>query len=114
MTMLQIVPRSVALSVGDALAVELEDPAAAAAHAAPAQELEHDVLRLHPRTRAGPASSTPTTSGRSTGYGRPAIATATSVAPAPIASIPSAPAIVVWLSAPSSTCPGRAKRSRWR
>ena len=64
--------------------------------------------------RSRPRSSTPTTSGRSTGYGRPAIATATSVAPAPIASIPSAPAIVVWLSAPSSTWPGREKRSRCR
>ena len=61
-----------------------------------------------------PRNSTATTRGRSTTYGCPAIATATSVAPAPIASIPRAPAMVVWLSAPTSTWPGRAKRSRCR
>ena len=103
--MLQIVPRSVALSAATPVAVELEDPAAAAAHAAPAQQLEHDVLRLHPRPQA-PAQLDPDHDGPLDRYGRPAIATATSVAPAPIASMPSAPAIVVWLSAPTQHLPG--------
>ena len=43
---------------GHALPVELEDPAPAAAYATPPEQLEHDVLRLHP-VRQGPAQLDP-------------------------------------------------------
>ena len=90
---------------GDAVPVELEDPARGrrARRAGAAARARRPSTA--PTGRSAPRSSTPTTSGRSTAYGRPAIATATSVAPAPIASMPSAPAMVVWLSAPTSTRP---------
>ena len=53
-----------------------------------------------------PSSRTSTTSGQAISYGCPAIATATSSPPAPIAIIPSAPLVVVWESAPTRIPPG--------
>ena len=46
--MLQIVARSVADRRRDAVSGELEDPPDASAHAVASQQLEDDVLRLHP------------------------------------------------------------------
>ena len=45
-------------------------------------------------------------------YAPPAMATATSMPPAPMASMPSAPPVGVWLSEPISVLPGFPKRSR--
>jgi len=45
--------------------------------------------------------------------GSPAMASATSRPPAPMASMPRAPQVEVWLSDPSSVFPGFPKRSRW-
>jgi hypothetical protein len=60
-----------------------------------------------------PDSSTPMIRGQTRSKPWPAIATATSSPPAPVANIPTAPAIVVCESAPSSRSPGRTNRSRW-
>ncbi len=51
---------------------------------------------------------TSTTSGHAISYAYPAMATATSRPPAPMAIIPSAPLVVVWESAPTRMAPGRA------
>jgi len=64
--------------------------------------------------RSRPRSSTPTTRGVSISKGAPASVAATSSPPAPMAIIPRAPDVVVWLSAPTSSWPGRAKRSTCR
>jgi hypothetical protein len=61
-----------------------------------------------------PTSSTPWISGAAVANVYPAIATATSRPPAPIARLPTAPAAEVCESAPTSTAPGRENRSRWR
>ncbi|MPN47913.1 hypothetical protein SDC9_195517 [bioreactor metagenome] len=45
--------------------------------------------------------------------GPPAMATATSRPPAPMAIMPSPPPVGVWLSLPSKVLPGLPKRSRW-
>ena len=55
---------------------------------------------------SAPVSHTRTTAGIRKEYGPPPIATATSRPPAPIASMPAAPHSGVWLSVPSSVCPG--------
>ena len=60
-----------------------------------------------------PASRTFTTAGIVRRYGSPAIALATSKPPAPIASIPHAPAWGVWESHPSIVSPGMSNRSMW-
>ena len=97
---------------GHAVPVELEDAAHAAAHAVAAQELEHDVLGLHPRGQAAAQldSGHPRTHSSN---GRPAMATATSP-PTPTASMASAPAVEVCESAPIISAPGRPKRSGGR
>ncbi|OQC73646.1 MAG: hypothetical protein BWX44_01386 [Spirochaetes bacterium ADurb.Bin001] len=59
-----------------------------------------------------PLNSTLRTLGLGMEKGKPAIASATSNPPAPMASIPSAPAVGVWLSDPNSDLPGTPKRSR--
>src|SRR5919206_323720 len=61
---------------------------------------------------SSPSSRTSTTSGQAISYGWPAMATATSRPPAPIAIMPSAPLVVVCESAPMRMSPGRAKRAR--
>src|SRR3989449_5943226 len=61
---------------------------------------------------SSPVSHTLTTSGIVKEYGPPPSATATSRPPAPIASMPAAPQSGVWLSVPSSVCPGTEKLSR--
>ena len=58
-----------------------------------------------------PFRSIRTTPGIRKRYGSPAITEATSNPPAPIASIPVAPAWHVWLSQPSIVCPGTSNRS---
>ena len=60
-----------------------------------------------------PVSLISTTSGIVSRYGSPAIALATSKPPAPIASMPQAPACGVWESQPSIVSPGMSKRSMW-
>ena len=45
-------------------------------------------------------------------YAPPPMATATSMPPAPKASMPSPPPVGVWLSEPISVLPGMPKRSR--
>ena len=62
--------------------------------------------------RSFPCSFTWTTSGITSQKGSPAIASATLRPPAPIASIPAAPAFGVWLSDPRSVCPGLENLSR--
>ena len=56
---------------------------------------------------------TPTIFGHGSSKEWPAMQTATSRPPAPIAIIPQEPDWVVWLSAPISVLPGTAKRSQW-
>ena len=63
--------------------------------------------------RSFPLSSTRTTAGIFIYIGSPAIAMATSRPPAPIASIPIAPPVGVWLSEPSSVFPGTPNLSKW-
>ena len=58
-----------------------------------------------------PVSSTPTTFGAGVWKGWPAMTSATSSPPAPMAMEPRAPEEVVWESAPMSVAPGLAKRS---
>ena len=62
--------------------------------------------------RSRPCRFTRTTCGQAKKKGPPAMATATSSPPAPIASMPTAPAVGVWLSLPRSVHPGRVRRSR--
>src|SRR2546422_6561601 len=62
---------------------------------------------------SSPVRSTRTTWGIRNRYGSPAITEATSNPPAPIASIPVAPAWTVWLSHPSIVWPGTSNRSMW-
>ena len=62
--------------------------------------------------RSAPSSQTRTTRGALIQYGPPAIATATSSPPAPIASIPMPPPVGVCESEPISVLPGLPKRSR--
>jgi hypothetical protein len=58
-----------------------------------------------------PVSSTPTTFGAGVWKGWPAMTSATSSPPAPMAMEPRAPEEVVWESAPMSVAPGLANRS---
>ena len=60
-----------------------------------------------------PVRRTLTTEGIVMRYGSPAIAFATSKPPAPIASMPHAPACGVWESHPSIVSPGTSKASMW-
>ena len=60
-----------------------------------------------------PVSFIPTILGYFILYGIPAMATATSRPPAPIANAPIPPAVGVWLSEPISVLPGQANRSKW-
>ena len=62
--------------------------------------------------RRRPFNSTLSTFGRGMENGTPAIARATSSPPAPMASIPRAPPVGVWLSEPRSVLPGTPNRSR--
>src|SRR6266516_6512562 len=62
---------------------------------------------------SSPSRCTPTTIGVGTRSGSPAMASATSSPPAPIAIDPHAPEVGVCESAPSRVAPGRANRSVW-
>ena len=68
-------------------------------------------LAVTPKLSA-PFSSTPTIRGIRKKYGPPAIATATSRPPEPIASAPKPPQVGVWLSVPNKLVPGAANLSR--
>ena len=59
------------------------------------------------------SSWTPTIFGHGSSNGCPAMQTATSSPPAPMAIIAQEPDWVVWLSAPMSVLPGAANRSQW-
>ena len=67
---------------------------------------------IHGRARSF-SRKTPTIFGHGSSNGWPAMQTAASRPPAPIAIIAQEPDWVVWLSAPISTLPGVAKRSQW-
>ena len=113
MTMLQIVPRSVAVSPATPSPKNSKITPAAAADVAPPQQLEHDVLRLHPGLQ--PAAQLDARDPRALEHVRPARHRHRHLGRARAdREHPERPAMVVWLSAPSSTWPGRAKRSRWR
>ncbi len=61
---------------------------------------------------SSPVRCTPTTLGIITLKGPPAMATATSRPPAPMASMAAPPEVGVWLSEPRRVSPGELKRSR--
>ena len=92
--------------VAHAVTVVLENFADAALHGQSPQHFQNDVLGGHPRLPT-PDSFTPTTFGIGSPNGPPAIATATSRPPAPIASIPAPPLVGVCESEPSSVTPVR-------
>ena len=62
--------------------------------------------------RRRPVSSIFTIRGMASISGSPAITAATSSPPAPMPIMPSAPALGVWLSVPTTSLPGCAKRAR--
>ena len=63
--------------------------------------------------RSFPVSFTPTIFGAGMVKGCPAMASATSSPPAPMAIMPMPPPVGVWLSEPIRVLPGLPKRSRW-
>ncbi len=110
-TMLQIVARSVADSV--ATPSPKNSKIAPTPPRTPKRRSSSRITSFaSTQSESAPSRRTPTISGAAVTNGCPAIATATSSPPAPIASEPTAPAAVVWESAPRSSAPGRENRSR--
>lgn len=60
-----------------------------------------------------PTTRTPWIFGMRRRMGGPAMASATSAPPAPMANMPSEPAAGVWLSEPTMMSPGLPKRAMW-
>ena len=75
-----------------------------------ADKVQHQVFRAH-RVLKATRSAHPNVSGTRNQFLPNAIATATSLEPMPVPKAPSAPAVTLWESEPTTTVPGRAYRS---
>ena len=86
----------------------LDDRAGAALDGEHAGDLEDDVLRAPTSRDSVPVSLTPMTFGQRTLNGKPVITSTASAPPTPMATMPSPPALGVWLSVPIIIPPGKA------
>ncbi|EPX76166.1 hypothetical protein Salmuc_01949 [Salipiger mucosus DSM 16094] len=90
--------------------VKFEDAVPGPGHSVAGQGLEDDVLGRNP-VGQGAGDLDPPEPGIGMQSGSRVMASATSIPPAPMASIPSEPAPVVWLSEPTRLWPGTPKHS---
>ena len=106
--MLQIVALPVALIDVGAGPEVLDDGAGAALDGEDLGHLEDDVLRRASSRCSSPVRWTPMSLGQRTSNGKPVITSTASAPPTPMATMPSPPALGVWLSVPIIIPPGKA------